>query len=97
MGGLIGTILGIMLFMNHFTSMSFELDIAHKFFKFKDDDPNEFKNFNLVSYFGYLFYKAGSYCGFCKGWASMKKKEISKEEVAKQLDIELMLKRFNYL
>ena len=35
-GGLIGTILGFMLFMRKFSLMAFELDIAEKFFRYKD-------------------------------------------------------------
>lgn len=34
-GGLIGTILGFMFFMSNFSLMSFELDIARKFFLYK--------------------------------------------------------------
>ena len=34
-GGLVGTILGLMLFMNKFTSMAYALDLAHKLFKYK--------------------------------------------------------------
>ena len=37
-GGLIGTILGFMLFMKHFSLMAFELDIAQKFFKYKEEE-----------------------------------------------------------
>ena len=36
-GGLIGTILGFMLFMSNFSMMSFELDLAGHFFKGKED------------------------------------------------------------
>ena len=36
-GGLIGTILGFMLFMRKFTLMAFQLDIAEKFFKYRDE------------------------------------------------------------
>jgi hypothetical protein len=86
-GGLIGTILGFMLFMNNFTLMSFELDIAQHFFKYKDDEDSDFSKFNIFTYFGYLFYKAGSFCGLCKRWKEMEKKVKCKEEVSKQLDI----------
>lgn len=33
-GGLVGTILGLMLFMGNFTSIAFELDLSQKFFKY---------------------------------------------------------------
>ena len=36
-GGLIGTILGLMLFMTNFSLMAFELDLAQHFFKNDDN------------------------------------------------------------
>ena len=57
-----------MLFMNNFSLMSFELDIAQRFFKYREDEKNNFTGFNILSYFGYLVFKAGSFCGLCKGW-----------------------------
>ena len=83
--------------MNHFTLMSFELDIAQKFFRDRDNQPIDFSGFNVFSYFFYLVYKAGSLCGFCKEWKSMRKKVECKEEMLKQLDVKLLLQRFNYL
>ena len=73
-GGLIGTILGLMLFMSNFSLMSFELDIAQRYFKYSHEDKMDASCFNIFSYFSYLFYKAGAFCGLCKRWKSMKKK-----------------------
>jgi len=36
-GGLVGTILGLMFFMGSFTSMAYALDLAHKLFKYTED------------------------------------------------------------
>ena len=96
-GGLIGTILGFMLFMNNFSLMSFELDIAQRFFQYKKDENNDFSSFNIFSYFGYLVFKAGSFCGLCKNWSETKKKVTCKEEMLKQLDVQLFLQRFSFL
>ena len=81
MGGLIGTILGFMLFMKHFSLMSFELDIAEKFFKYEDGEDINFKCFNIFTYFLYLIYKVGSYVGLCKSWREMKRRVDCKEEM----------------
>ena len=96
-GGLIGTILGFMLFMNNFSLMAFELDLSQRFFKDKNGENNNFSNFNIFAYFVYLLYKAGSFCGLCKGWKETKKKVSCKDEMLKQLDIHLFLQRFSFL
>lgn len=41
-GGLIGTILGVMLFMGNFAFMSFELDISQRIFKYREEDHSNF-------------------------------------------------------
>lgn len=74
-GGLVGTILGLMLFMGNFTSMAYALDLAHRLFKYKDDDSANFKDFSLLSYLSYTPYKIAKFFNFCKGWKVMKKRE----------------------
>ena len=73
-GGLIGTILGFMLFMGNFTLMAFELDISAKFFKRGEDDNEDLSSFNIFSYFKYLLFKFGSFFGYCKNWKEMNNK-----------------------
>ena len=77
--------------------MAFELDIAQKFFKYKEDEEINFSYFNIFSYFMYLVYRVGDFCGICKGWKEMKKKVECKEEMLKQLDVKLILQRLNFL
>ena len=96
-GGLIGTILGLMLFMGNFSLMSFELDVAQKFFRFGEDERADFSSFNIFSYFAYLLYKAGDFCGWCGEWKDMRRKVECKEEMLKQLDVKLFLQRFSFL
>ena len=56
----------------------------------------DFSSFNVCSYFGYLFFKAGSFFGYCRGWKGMKTQLTCKEEMIKQLDVKLFLRRFNF-
>ena len=86
-----------MLFMNNFTLMSFELDIAQKFIRDRNGESVDFSGFNVFSYLIYLVYKAGSLCGCCKEWRGMRKQVECKEEMLKQLDVKLLLQRFNFL
>ena len=86
-----------MLFMEKFSLMSFELDIAQEFFRDKNDEKMDFSAFNIFSYFMYLFYQVGSFFGFCKSWKKVKEEVICKDEMVKQLDVKLLLQRFNFL
>jgi hypothetical protein len=96
-GGLIGTILGFMLFMNTFTEMSFELDLSQRLFKYKDNDPSNFDSFSLVTYCRFVVYSLLSFFGLCKGWSEMMKYDECKEEMVKQLDIELLIHKLSFL
>ena len=83
--------------MSNFSLMAFELDLAGHFFKYKEDEDNSFEGFNIFHYLMYLLYKDDSFCGLCKGWKEMRLKVGCKEEMLKQLDVKLLLQRFNYL
>ena len=96
-GGLIGTILGFMLFMSHFSLMAFELDLSQRLFKKKDGTRMDFSDFNVCTYFAYLAYRVGSLCGLCQDWGEMKEKVACKEEMVKQLDVKLLLQRLSFL
>ena len=67
-GGLVGTILGFMLFMSNFTSMAFTLDLSQSLFTYNDKDNTGFKSFSLLTYIGYLFYKFGVFFKKFKDW-----------------------------
>ena len=64
-GGLIGTTLGFMIFMNKFVLMAFELDIASKFFKYRNEEV-DFSNFNVFTFILFWIYKIGTWVGCCK-------------------------------
>lgn len=96
-GGLIGTILGFMLFMNNFTLMSFELDLSKRLMKYKQHENIDFSGFNLFSYIGFLIYKLGRFFGSFKSWKQMKKKVKCKEEMEQQLDVCFFLQRLSFL
>jgi hypothetical protein len=70
-GGLVGTILGFMLFMNKFSLMAFELDMAQRSFRYREDEDSDFSDFNIFTYFGFIFFKVASYFNLCKGWKKM--------------------------
>ena len=96
-GGLIGTILGLMLFMSKFSLTSFELDIGQRLFKFRDDEEFDFTSFNLFTYFLYLLYKAASFFKCCRSWKAMAKLEECKREMLHQLDAKFLIQRLNFL
>lgn len=96
-GGLIGTILGVMIFMGRFTMVSFELDVAQRLFVDQNKEHYNFKKFNIFTYVLFLIYKLGKTCGGFKDWHEMKVRLKCQEEVNKQLDICLFLQRFSFL
>ena len=77
--------------------MAFELDIAEGFLNYKKDEKVNFSSFNILSYFLFLMYKVGSYCGFFKEWKEMKMKDDCKEEMLRQLDVKLLIQRISFL
>ena len=57
-----------MFFMKNFSLMAFELDVAQNLMVYSDNEEVNLERFNLISYFFYLLYQAGSSCGSCKDW-----------------------------
>ena len=39
----------------------------------------------------------GSFFGLCKSWKNVKTQEVYKDEMIKQIDVQLLLHRFNFL
>jgi hypothetical protein len=65
-GGLMGTILGFMFIVSNYTNMAYELDLSQKLFDYKDNTPNDFNSFNLLTYGLYIIYSVGASFGFWK-------------------------------
>jgi hypothetical protein len=96
-GGLVGTILGFMFIVANFTNMSYELDLSQKLYHYKDGQPNEFDSFSLLTYGLYLAYSIGKLCGLGKDWHLMQQYDDCREEIAKQLDVQLIMHRLIFL
>ena len=76
--------------------MAFELDIAQKFFKYRDEEV-DFGNFNIFTFVLFWIYKVLTWVGCCKDWKEMKRRQDCKEEIVEQLDVYLLLERFKCL
>lgn len=90
-GGLVGTILGLMFIVASFTSMAYELELAERICRFSEDKMNDFGCFSLLSYCAFVVYKIGKLCGLGKSYTTMLQADECSEEVSKQLDVQLML------
>lgn len=96
-GGLIGTILGLMFVVANFTSMAYELELAERLCRYTENKLNDFANFSLLTYCLFVIYSMGDMCGLGKGWKAMKQIEECCTEAAKQLDVQLLLEKLSFL
>lgn len=48
--------------------MSYELDLSMKMFQYKENNPNNFIGFTLLTYCKFVLYVFLNYFGFCKNW-----------------------------
>lgn len=71
-GGLVGTILGFMFLVANFTSMAYELDLAERICRYKEDKLNDFTSFSLLYYCMYIVYSISKLCGFEKHFKTMR-------------------------
>lgn len=71
-GGLVGTILGLMFVVANFTSMAYELELSERICRYTEDKLNDFANFNLLSYFLFVIYSIGGICGLGKSFKTMR-------------------------
>ena len=96
-GGLVGTILGFMFLVTNFTSMAYELELAERICRYKEDKDNEFTSFSLLSYCMFILYCISKLCGQGNRFKTMKQADECSEEAARQLDVQLMLERLLFL
>lgn len=62
-----------MLIVQKYTEMSFELDLSSRLFQFKENEPNNFDSFNILSYSYYIIYEILVFFGCQPKWESAKK------------------------
>lgn len=70
-GGLVGTILGLMFIVASFTNMAYELELAGCISRYTEDKLNDFGSFNLLSYSLFVIYSIGKHLGFGKRFKDM--------------------------
>jgi hypothetical protein len=95
-GGLVGVIMGGMLLLTSYNQSSFEFSLAKDLFRKKAD--SSLARFNLIYYVMLLLHSAlKAVSSKCRAWSSIGQFEEAKEEMAKQLDISLILRRILFL
>lgn len=96
-GGLVGTILGLMFVVVSFTSMAYELELAQRICRYAEDKLNDFAGFSLLSYCLFVFYSIGKLCGLGQRFTAMRQAAECSAEAARQLDVQLLLERLLFL
>ena len=95
-GGLFSAILAVLIIMTFFNEFSYELDIAKHLYHYKKDEPLDADGFNFIVYLGYMVYLFFSKIGVDLPWERMRKYHHSLEEVRKQMDVRIIMKKILY-
>lgn len=96
-GGLVGTILGFMFIVSHYTQFSYELELSERLFTYTEDHPNDFSSSNIFHYVAYIFYPIFGCLQSCKEWKRMKQHYDCTKEIQKQLNVDFILLRINFI
>lgn len=94
-GGLVGLIFGFIFILNSYSELCFELSLANVLFQYDQKDSRQ--SFNFLIYLCYLGYRVCNFFGCCLKFEMMKWYEECHEEVEKQIDIAVILKRIGLL
>ena len=95
-GGLFSAILAVLIIMSFFTEFSYELEIAKHLYYYRKEEPLDSDGFNFFVYLGYIVYLLFSKVGVDLAWERMRKYHHSLEEVRKQMDIRIIMKKILY-
>ena len=97
-GGLIGTILGLIFIMSFYNEISYSISIGSKLFTYNKDEIVSSDSFNMITFFGFaLYYPFNFLFGWCDEWVTMKRIREVRDEATKQLDVSLLMKRIYFL
>lgn len=96
-GGLFGTLILLLLFLNLYSKYSYELDLGDCIFKENNNGSFGSENFNFIVFLGYLVFVLFSKFGVILNWKTMKKFHRCRSECEKQLNIDFWFKKIAYL
>lgn len=95
-GGLFSAIVTALLLMKKYNEISYELEIAKTLYHYNKNEPLKSDQFNIFVFLGYLIYAFFETICIKLPWNRMKVYFHSLEEVRKQMDIRLVMKKVLY-
>ena len=95
-GGLFSILLSLLLIMNKYNEYSYEIEMAKNLFHYDKNEPLKSDQFNFIVFLGFIFYFFLTKIKIRLPWRRMEMYERSLEEVRKQMDIRLVMKKILY-
>jgi len=96
-GGLVGTLIGMIFIMGSYTEKSYEISLAREVMKDNDHEEILSDNFNLFAYLLMGIKQLLAFFGYDPKWKKTQAFIDSSEEVAMQLDITCILRKILFL
>jgi hypothetical protein len=83
--------------MMKYNEYCYEVEIASKIYKYKKNKAIQSEKFNLLSCAAYCLYCTLDFFGCTPSWSTMRQFDDVREEIGKQLDLKLMLRKISFL
>jgi len=96
-GGLVGTLIGMIFIMGPYTEKSYEISLAKKVMKDNDHEEILSENFNLFAYLLMGLKQLLAIIGCDPNWKKTQSFIDSSEEITMQLDIAYILRKIIFL
>lgn len=96
-GGLFSTFMAAMIVMMKYNEYSYEIEIASNIYEYSKARPIKSNRFNFFSYVAYSFYCVLDFFGIAPNWNILRHFDEVREEIGKQLDLRLLLRKISFL
>ena len=85
------------MIMNKYNEYSYEVEAASKIYKYSPTEKIKSDSIHPPSFMAYGFYQLLDFCGKAPNWGLMEHLDKTRNEMSKQLDIMLLLKKVAFL
>ena len=95
-GGLFSSIIALLLIVGLYDEFAFEIDMAKVVLHDNDGSVIDADSFHFLSYAGYMIFLGFTKIGIELPWPRMKAYHDALEEIRKQMDIRLVMKKIQF-
>lgn len=96
-GGLFSTFIVCLFAMMKYNEYCYEIEIASKIYKYKRNNSIQSDRFQILSCAAYCVYCILDFFGIAPNWKLMRHFDRVRNEIGKQLDLKLMLRKISFL